>query len=690
MIAPICGDDAPAWEPAFLTRIRLRARRRVLWLRNQWAPETAGAMGLAISHDEVDRILADAALAGRAERAFYASDPAAAALAAAIDDADRATAADELLARLRSDFALGDAEVDLLTLTVAIEADPWLCRVIGYLHDDATSHLPTPWLAQQLFQWPATTRIGPDSGLLRWRMARPAEAHASPWSITAPWLADPHMASCLLRGISIDPRLAGAVRLVVPSVPDPARCLYPAELATITGFVRALAREGGPSLEIAIVGPLGAGKRALATQLCDELLIPLVIADAGRLMGPGIDAAAAGEALIQVTRTARLLRAAVYWHDADAAPPVAWRDAAWRAPLAWFGTTTGAPGHPSDDGVARRTVRLPPLTRAARLALWSRLSDDIVPAPVLEWPLLPADIVRAAAAAPAGAEAVMDACRATLRVDSAALVSRLPRPYQWDDLVLPPSVRRHLDELEAQARLRGPVYEDWGFGELCPMGRGIAALFAGPSGTGKTMAAQVLARSLGMEIYRVDLAGVMSKYIGETEKNLRQVFDACERANVLLFFDEADALFGQRMQVKNAHDRFANIEIDYLLQRIEQFEGITVLASNRRGDIDSAFVRRIRFIVDFLPPGVVERRTLWQLALPERAPGGEALLDAIDWDTLAQRLELTGADIKAAAMGAAFLAHSEGARIGMPHIVRAARRELAKRGVAIRAGDLEA
>jgi SpoVK/Ycf46/Vps4 family AAA+-type ATPase len=274
-------------------------------------------------------------------------------------------------------------------------------------------------------------------------------------------------------------------------------------------------------------------------------------------------------------------------------------------------------------------------------------------------------------------------------VDSGSLAAPLPRPYVWSDLVLAPTVRRHIEELEAQARLRWPVYEDWGFGRLCPMGRGIAALFAGPSGTGKTMAAQVLARSLGMEIYRVDLAGVMSKYIGETEKNLRQVFDACERANVLLFFDEADALFGQRMQVKDAHDRFANIEIDYLLQRMEQFDGIAVLATNRKNEIDSAFLRRVRFIVDFLPPGVPERRELWIRALPSHAPDGDELLESIDWDLLARRLTMTGADIKGAAIGAAFLARSEGARIGMSHVMRAARRELAKHGVVVRAGEME-
>jgi SpoVK/Ycf46/Vps4 family AAA+-type ATPase len=458
----------------------------------------------------------------------------------------------------------------------------------------------------------------------------------------------------------------------------------------MTSFARTLSREGGPSIEILVTGPEGAGKRTLARQICAELQLPLLVADVRRLLGSGATPAAAEDALVQVTRTARLAGAAVYWHDADQAIPGAWRHLAGRAALSFFGAAATWPAtHGVDDVTARRTVRLPPLTRAARVELWSRLSERNVPPPVLDWPLWPSDIVRAAAMAPAGPEAVIDACRATLQVDSASLASRLPRPYVWDDLVLPPSVRRHLDELEAQARLRWPVYEEWGFGRFCPMGRGIAALFAGPSGTGKTMAAQVLARSLGIEIYRVDLAAVMSKYIGETEKNLRQVFDACERANVLLFFDEADALFGQRMQVKDAHDRFANIEIDYLLQRMEQFDGLAILATNRRGDIDTAFLRRVRFIVDFLPPGVGERRTLWTQALPARAPDGEELLDSIDWDVLAQRLDMTGADIKAAAMGAAFLARRDGARIGMAHVLRAARRELAKRGLVVRAGDLE-
>jgi SpoVK/Ycf46/Vps4 family AAA+-type ATPase len=228
------------------------------------------------------------------------------------------------------------------------------------------------------------------------------------------------------------------------------------------------------------------------------------------------------------------------------------------------------------------------------------------------------------------------------------------------------------------------VYEEWGFERLAHLGHGIAALFGGPSGVGKTMAAQVIARSLELDLYRVDLAGVVNKYIGETEKRLRDVFDFCERAGCILFFDEADALFGSRMQVKDAHDRFANIEIDYLLQRIERFDGITILATNRKNDLDTAFLRRLRVVIDFLPPGPAERLALWRRALPERSPGGEQILDALDWSFLAERLTLTGADIKSAALSAAFLARAEGTRIAMRHVLAAAQREMTKRGMVLR------
>ena len=197
----------------------------------------------------------------------------------------------------------------------------------------------------------------------------------------------------------------------------------------------------------------------------------------------------------------------------------------------------------------------------------------------------------------------------------------------------------------------------------------------------------MLARALGLDLYRIDLAGVVNKYIGETEKRLKRVFDACERAGAILFFDEADALFGRRAQVKDAHDRYANIEIDYLLQRMERFNGIAVLATNRKEDLDRAFLRRLRFVVDFLRPGPAERLAIWRLALRERTPAGEPLLDGIDFDALAAQLSLTGAEIKSAALAAAFRARAESRRIRMDDVLAAARRELAKHGNELRKGD---
>jgi SpoVK/Ycf46/Vps4 family AAA+-type ATPase len=265
------------------------------------------------------------------------------------------------------------------------------------------------------------------------------------------------------------------------------------------------------------------------------------------------------------------------------------------------------------------------------------------------------------------------------------LMQPLACPYTWDDLVVSQHLERTLKDFEAQVLLRWEVYEKWGFARLTHLGQGISALFGGPSGTGKTMAAQVLARSLGLELYRVDLAGVVNKYIGETEKRLRDVFDACERSGALLFFDEADALFGSRIQVKDSHDRFANIEIDYLLQRIEQFDGIAILATNRKNDLDAAFLRRLRFVVDFLNPDKRERRILWEKSLPACAPDGERITEDLDFDVLAEEMDLNGAQIKAISLGAAFLARGAGTRIGMEHIELSAHREFAKQGQMLRA-----
>ena len=242
----------------------------------------------------------------------------------------------------------------------------------------------------------------------------------------------------------------------------------------------------------------------------------------------------------------------------------------------------------------------------------------------------------------------------------------------WDDLVLPAAQRAVLKEIVAHVRRRSTVHDDWGFEDVLRRGLGVTALFAGGSGTGKTLAAEVLANELGLDLFVIDLSQVVNKYIGETEKNLRRVFDAAERGGALLLFDEADALFGKRSEVKDSHDRYANIEVSYLLMRMEAYRGLAILTSNMKKSMDSAFLRRLRFVVDFPFPDAPERAEIWRRVIPDRAPA-----QGLDTDRLAQ-LTVSGGSIRNIALSAAFLAADEGAALQMRHVLAATRTEYLK------------
>jgi len=675
----VVASDCPGVEERpFLARVRLRAQRRVLWMRSLWSEEES-VSGLAISHAEVDRVLVCPDEMAARESEFYETK--ARELTARIREADDLDAKDPAWEWLRRQFGLTKHEADLLALCIAAEIDPPLRRVYAYLHDDATAGHVTPWLASSLFQWPPVVELGPLSALVRWHIAWPAATAVNPWAAIAPWVPDPHIVLWMTQGATLDPALGTAVHVLHADQSLGMMCLYPAQLDSVKQFVLAL-RDLAP-VEINLVGAKGVGKRVLASQVAAALGRSLICADAALLLGGDVSFSLALERAIRAARLANLAGAFLYWQEAETANPKIWSAAFEYTPLVFLGSQVPLPRQ-AGNRAAQQSIALPPLTRSARIALWTRITGQPAPELIGSSLLDAANIVNAARLIPAGSGAVAGACNANHALEPSELFVTMPCPHTWDDLILPGTVRDHLLELERQVRLRWQVYEEWGFGRLRPLGRGITAMFAGPSGTGKTMAAQVLAGALGMKLYRVDLAGVINKYIGETEKRLRQVFDDCERANVILFFDEADALFGQRTQVKDAHDRFANIEIDYLLQRMEEFDGVAILATNRKGDLDKAFLRRIRFIVDFIPPGPAERLRVWQRALPVRSPAGEELLDNIDWEFLADKLNLTGADITAAALGAAFLARAEGTRIGMTHIMHAAHREIGKHGILLR------
>ncbi|HFE32022.1 MAG TPA: AAA family ATPase [Gammaproteobacteria bacterium] len=274
---------------------------------------------------------------------------------------------------------------------------------------------------------------------------------------------------------------------------------------------------------------------------------------------------------------------------------------------------------------------------------------------------------------PAESDSLWQSCRNAARAGMEQLARRIDAKAHWDQLVLPKEQKDLLQHITQQVAWRGRVYEDWGFRQRMNRGLGISALFCGESGTGKTMAAEVIANTLQLDLYRIDLSSVVSKYIGETEKNLRKLFDTAEDSGAILFFDEADALFGKRSEVKDSHDRYANIEINYLLQRMESYRGLAILASNMKSALDKAFVRRLRFIVDFPFPGSEERAEIWRKVFPAETPLGEDF----DSQRLA-KLNLAGGNIHNVALNAAFLAAQNGTAVTMPLILSAARDEYKK------------
>jgi hypothetical protein len=268
--------------------------------------------------------------------------------------------------------------------------------------------------------------------------------------------------------------------------------------------------------------------------------------------------------------------------------------------------------------------------------------------------------------------ALWDACRLQARPRLEDLAQRIEPASSWDDLVLPEAQRQVLRQVATHVRHRATVYERWGFAGKGARGLGISALFAGASGTGKTMAAEVLAGELRLDLYRIDLASTVSKYIGETEKNLRQIFDAAEEGGAILLFDEADALFGKRSEVKDSHDRYANIEVGYLLQRMEAYRGLAILTTNLKNSLDPAFLRRIRFVVQFPFPDVAQRAEIWRHAFPARTP-----VEGLDVACLA-RLNVAGGNIRNIVLNAAFLAAEADEPVRMRHLLHAARAEYAK------------
>jgi ATPase family associated with various cellular activities (AAA)/Winged helix domain, variant len=563
-------------------------------------------------------------------------------------------------------FALTTFERAVLVMCAACELDASFAELIGRAHGDPARTAPTFGLALAAFgdaHWSALSSARP---LRRWRLVEPLRDPAQPLA-AAPLRIDERIVNALTDVEACDERLDG---IVTPL--DPPAGLVPSHAALARRIASALAEPA---------------RTAPFVELCgaDEPTRRDVVAHAARVLGVralAFDAAAASrsadlDATLRAATRETLLSTAILYAgvDDDAELRAAERLDAVPLVIGCARRSTTRHRTPLRFDVARPTADE---QRALWLDALARHDGDSASEidELVEHFDLSAAAIGAAAVRTASERGTPGAAwRATLqtvRPHFGDLAQRVESGATWDTLVLPLEVTDALRGIVAHVRHRTLVHDGWGFAGAGNRGRGVAALFAGTSGTGKTTAAEIVARELGFDLYRVDLAGVVSKYIGETEKNLRRLFDAAESGGCVLFFDEAEALFGKRGEIRDGHDRYANIEIDYLLQRIEAFRGVAILATNAKAQLDAAFLRRLRFVVTFAFPDAAQRAQIWARAFPPNAPLAE-----LDRDWLA-RLELSGGGIRNAALHAAFLAADRGEPIGAQHLREAARAEFAK------------
>ncbi len=622
-------------------------------------------------------------------------------------------------------FELTDFDVDVVLACLAPELDRRYERLYAYLQDDVTRGEPTVDLLLNLYcpdlvtKVAARARFSPAAPLLGHHLVRLADA-PDPRSATLLGRTvrlDARVAGFLLDDDEIDDRLRPYLRLVVPTRGLDEMTLPPDFRQRLARLIRQtkveFSRPGAADLVVYCQGSYGTGRRTAAAAWCHALGVPLLTV-AGRWLA-ALEAPEFATLVGLIEREARLQGALLYWQDFDAVL-AADRAAHLAALLPLLDTLPGpvflAGGtawEPSDAVRDVPFVRLafPQPTADQRARLWraalaaeaASVQPGLDLASVAGTFRLSGGQIRDAAATAGNLAALGDpaapqiteadlhaACRLQSNGGLAALATRISPRYTWDDIVLPAGQLARLHEVYDQVRYRAVVYETWGFDRKLALGKGLAVLFAGPPGTGKTMAADVLANTLGLDLYKIDLSTVVSKYIGETEKNLARIFAEARTSNAILFFDEADALFGKRTQVRDAHDRYANIEISYLLQQMEEHDGIVILATNLRKNLDEAFVRRLHATVDFPVPGEAERRRIWAQIWPATTPCDRDL----DLGLLARQVEVTGGNIRNIALAAAFLAAADGGVVSMPHLLQATRREYQKMGKVLSAAEFGA
>ena len=598
--------------------------------------------------------------------------------------------------RLAALPGLSDFDVGTMLFCFATEVDLGLERLVGYVQDDVTKRRPRVEMIERLFgcneeAGAGARHFGPEAPLIRLGLvalgAEPGQPH-TPLSAEYLWLT-PRVAAYLQGDNQVAVELVDHATLL-PREEVMQAALGGARLETVERLRDLPATQLRPPV-VALSGP-DARERELAAQavaagadlgILRVQFAPVVaergVKDAYRL--------AAREAYLQGTALALDGLDGVSLEDRQSllatirAESVA--DLVFllsNAPIAWPGISVALEALDIEWLLTRWEQFLEPHATTTDAEAIARLAGKFK---------LGSGQIGGAVDVAAGIARTRDPRQPTITIDDLyagartqstpilnELAKKITPHYSWDDLVLPADPRAQLREMSLFVEHRHQVYDTWGMGGRLAMGKGLMSLFAGNSGTGKTMAADVLAGELGLDLYKIDLSGVVSKYIGETEKNLGTIFQEAETSNAILFFDEADALFGKRSEVKDAHDRYANIETAYLLQKMEEYSGVVILATNLKMNLDEAFLRRLHFVVDFPMPEEDDRLRIWRTTIPSELP----LADDVDLAFLARQLKIAGGNIRNIVLAAAFFAADEQTPVTMAHLVRATRREYQKLG----------
>jgi len=569
-------------------------------------------------------------------------------------------------------FGLKPAEFDLLVACVVQHLDPALGPALAFLHGQGQSACVNGPLVARLFGHRSNSFWHPLANVRRWKLVHAREL--APGEATA-FEADPLLLPWLEGTLVLDPALASLVR----SVPvQPALPGWPVERAT-----RALGQNRGPARaqRLVVLGADGSGRATFAAAVAARLGLPCVAVDTGPIPDQDWD-----DLFLKVQRFAILGGFAVIWTG-----PNTGRRWPRHLTTSWLQMVTAEPGtEVTAPGWTDLRFDLEPPSLDEREALWERCcpgfadwTDDQRSALTRRYQLSVGQTSAIGKLHPPTAAQAIELARETTRTEVGTLGHFLPCPFAWDDLVLPQPLLDSLHDLAYEAATRAEFWERPGVRRLFPRGRGLTALFSGTPGTGKTMAAQVIAAELQMDLFRVDLARVVSKYIGETAKHLSEVFSRASRMSAILLFDEADALFAKRTTVKDSHDRYANADTSYLLQLLEEFQGLALLATNKRANIDPAFHRRLRYVYEFPKPGPTERTILWR-RLAGAIHGDTAMAaDNSTLEVLGREVDLSPAQIKNTLLAGAFIARRRGSPIQPSDVLKALERELAKEGRAL-------